>query len=288
MLETIGKDMTTLKDTRKQPEIIAITSGKGGVGKSSLSINTALVFRQMRKRVLLIDADIHLGNVDLLLGMRTVNTLEDLLKDGMDIRDIIVEGPGQLDVLPASSASMKMLEMEDILLKKLAAAFRKIESNYDYVIVDTGAGVAQTVLSFLLGADKIVLVITSDPASIADAYAVIKIVKTMDAEIPVLVVPNQVNAHEEGEVLYKKLNLMVRKFLKCEIEYAGSVLKDELIAKSVKIQKPFVLHNPNSAAANTMRLFTRQLLQLTPKTSRDKRNVFDRFIVNKKRNFEWD
>ncbi len=276
------------KNKPKVAEIIAITSGKGGVGKSSISTNMALLFQQMRKKVLLIDADIHLGNVDLMLGLRTEHTLADVLTDGVELEDIIVQGPGHLDVLPASSASSKLLEMEDVFLKKMAQEFNKVENHYDYILVDTGAGVATSVLSFLLGADKIVLVVTSDPASIADAYAVIKIIKSIDVEVPMLIAPNMMPSHEAGEELYKKVNLMVRRFLKTEVEYAGTMLKHDLLARSVKTQKPVVINNPNAAASNNLRMFSRRVMQMPARKTRDSKNVFDRFIVNKKMQFKWD
>jgi flagellar biosynthesis protein FlhG len=293
MLTGIGKEIGTQMGMTKRPEqremeIIAITSGKGGVGKSSISVNMALMLQQIRKKVLIIDADIHLGNVDLLMGVRSQYTLADVLEEGIELKDIIITGPGNIDILPASSASGKLLEMEDVFLKKLASTFRSIESNYDYIIVDTGAGVANSVLSFLLGADKIVIVITSDPASIADAYAVIKIIKRNDLDIPVLLIPNLMQSHEAGESLYKRMNLMVRRFLKSDILYAGAVLKDELIARSVKTQRPFVIHNPNAPATNIIRMLAKRILQVEKKKRIDTKNVFDRFIINKKITFEWD
>jgi flagellar biosynthesis protein FlhG len=293
MLTGLGKEIGTrmgsnLKQNEKRAEIIAVTSGKGGVGKSSLSVNIAIMLQQMRKKVLIIDADIHLGNVDLLLGIRTEYTIADVLNDGIDLQDIIVTGPANIDVLPASSASGKLLEMEDVFLKRLAVTFRAIESNYDYIIVDTGAGIANSVLSFLLGADKIVLVITSDPASIADAYAVIKIIKRNDLDIPIMLIPNIMQSLEAGENLFKRLNLMVRRFLKSEIDFAGTVIRDDVIARSIKIQKPFVIHNPNAAATNTIRILTKRILQMEKKKQKDNKNVFDRFISNKKIKFEWD
>ncbi len=293
MLTSLGKEIgtrigTNIKQDEKRAEIIAVTSGKGGVGKSSLSVNMAIMLKQMRKRVLIIDADIHLGNVDLILGVRTEYTIADVLNDGIDLQDIIVPGPSNIDVLPASSASGKLLEMEDVFLKRLAGAFRTIENDYDFIIVDTGAGVANSVLSFLLGSDKIVLVITSDPASIADAYAVIKIIKRNDLDIPIMLITNIMQSHEAGENLYKRLNLMIRRFLKSDIEFAGTVLKDDVIARSIKVQKPFVIHNPNSSATNTMRILTKRILKIEKKTQKDSKNVFDRFISNKKIKFEWD
>ncbi len=289
MLKELTKQVhADMKPRDKRTEIIAITSGKGGVGKSSLSINMALMIKQLRKKVLLMDADIHLGNVDLMLGLRTTHTVDEVLQDGIHLEDIIVSGPGELDVLPASSANTKLLDMEDVFLRKLAQEYKRIENRYDYVLVDTGAGVANSVLGFLLGADKIMIVVTSDPASIADAYAVIKLIKSANIDIPVLMTPNIMPSHEAGEELYKKMRLMVNKFLKSDIEYAGTVLKHELIARSVKIQKPVVLHHPNASASNNIRMISKKVMQTPRRKDHDKKNMFDRFIVNKKVQFAWD
>ncbi|HHM01625.1 MAG TPA: MinD/ParA family protein [Caldithrix abyssi] len=289
MLKELTKSARTdMKPRDKQTEIIAITSGKGGVGKSSLSINMALMIKQLRKKVLLMDADIHLGNVDLMLGLRSTHTVDEVLEDGVHLEDIIVSGPGELDVLPASSANARLLDMEDVFLRKLAQEYRRIENRYDYVLVDTGAGVANSVLGFLLGADKIMIVVTSDPASVADAYAVIKLIKNVNVDIPVLMTPNMMPSHEAGEELYKKMRLMVNKFLKSDIDYAGTVLKHELIARSVKTQKPVVLHQPNASASNNIRMISKKIMQTPRRKDQDKKNIFDRFIVNKKVPLEWD
>ncbi|RMH60361.1 MAG: MinD/ParA family protein [Calditrichaeota bacterium] len=290
MLKELTKNVHTVEEgtEEKQTEIIAVTSGKGGVGKSSLSINMSLMLKQLRKKVLLMDADIHLGNVDLMLGLRASRTVDEVLNDGVQLDDIIVSGPGELDVLPASSANAKLLDMEDAFLKKLGQAYASIENRYDYVMVDTGAGVANSVLAFLLGADKIVIVVTSDPASIADAYAVIKLIKKVNVDIPVIVVPNMMPSYEAGEELYKKLRVMVNKFLKSDIIYVGAMLRHELIARSVKTQKPVVLTQPNASASNNIRMVIKKIMQVPRRSDRDNKNLFDRFIVNKKVPFEWD
>lgn len=268
-------------------EIIAVTSGKGGVGKSTISANMGLLLQQMNHKILLIDADIHLGNIDLILGTRVKYTIADVVKDGLDLSAAIIKGPANMDILPASSASVELINMEDMVLKKLAQAFTRFNHDYDIILIDTGAGIAQTVISFLLGADKIVLIITPDPASIADAYAMIKVVRSVNMSIPIFLAPNMVSTAEEGDILFRKMNLMAHKFLSSAILFGGSIMKDELIAWSVKNQSPFVIEHPHCAAANALRILNRRLLQ----TSADRRgmysNLFDRLISNKKIQFEW-
>ena len=291
MLQRFG---TTILEKNKETaplkrcEIIAVTSGKGGVGKSTISANMAINLQQMNRRVLLVDADIHLGNIDLILGTRSRLTIADVVKDGVEMEDVIIKGPGGIDILPASSASIDLIRSEDVFLKKLATAFARFDNPYDYMILDTGAGIAQNVVSFLLGAHKIVLVITPDPASITDAYAVIKVVRSIDKEIPVFMTSNMVESADKGEILFKKMNLMVQKFLESRILFGGSILKDDLIGRSIKNQKPFVLQHPNSGSTTAIRVLNRRVLHASSNIGNDNNNLFERLLSKKKIQFEWN
>lgn len=291
MLQNIHTDIVgknRLNRNNQPCDVIAVTSGKGGVGKSTISANLAISLQRMHKKVLLIDADIHLGNLELILGTRAKHTIADVMHEGLDLSDVILKGPGKIDVLPAASGSVALIEEEDQALRKLAQAFARFEHAYDAIVVDTGAGIAHTVISFLLGADKIVLVATSDPASIADAYAVIKVVKSINESIPIFLTVNKVNTTEEGEVLYKKMNLMVHKFLNSKINFGVSILRDDLIARSVKNQQPFMLNSANCAAANAIQLLNRRIMQAAVIKRMGNPNVFERFNANKKIQLEWD
>ncbi len=269
-------------------DIITITSGKGGVGKSTISSNLAISLQKMKKKVLLIDADIHLGNLDLILGMRTQYTIADVVSEGMPLDKVIVEGPAGLHILPASSASLELLEMEDVALKKLAAAFEDFTTRYEYILVDTGAGIAPSVITFLLGADKIVLVITPDPASISDAYAVIKVIRSVNKTVPILLTANKVSTPEEGDVLYKKMNLMTQKFLKSRLIFGGSILRDDIIAQSVRRRSPFMLDYPNTTAAKAISILNRRLLQVPVVERHPDTNFFNRLVSGRKIQFEWN
>ena len=270
----------------KFPEVIAVTSGKGGVGKSTLTVNLSILLQQMKKKVLVIDADIHLGNVDLILGLRPEYTIADIVNNSVQIQDAIIEGPGGVHILPASSAVSELLEMEDAALKSLADSFAKYEHNYDIILIDTGAGISKTVSSFLLGSDKLLLIVTPDPASIADAYAVIKVMRNAKPELPIIMVANMVKSYEEGEILFKKMNLMVQKFLSCQIDFGGSLLKDDVVGKSVKRQKPFVIDLPNTTVAKGLHLLKRKILSVTSSDSGKRNNLFSNFRNNRKISLE--
>ncbi len=283
-----GHNEKVIQKNVKQTQIIAVTSGKGGVGKSTISVNMALSLQELNKKVLLIDADIHLGNVDLILGLRPQYTMEDVMVNDTPLHEIILHGPRRLDILPASSASMDIIETEDLFLRKLSQAFAGFAFNYDYIIIDTGAGIARNVLAFLLGADKIVVVLTPDPASITDAYAVIKVVRSVNKDIPVFMVANMVNSADEGEILFKKMNLMVQKFLNGRIILGGSILKDDMVTRSVKTQQPFVLAYPNGSASNAIKILNRRVLHGHSIQNPKGNNLFDRLRNNKKIQFEWN
>jgi flagellar biosynthesis protein FlhG len=283
----ITGDMKTANN-QKSCDVIAVTSGKGGVGKTTISANLAINLQQMNKKVLLVDADIHLGNTDLILGTRTDKTLADLMKNDVFLSDIIVQGPGNIDVLPASSAALDLINAEEVFLRRLASAFKMFNHKYDFMILDTGAGIGQNVISFLLGASKILVIITPDPASITDAYAIIKVIRSVNMDVPVFLSTNMVNSNDEGEILYKKMNLMVQKFLGSRISFGGSILKDDMIGRSVRTQRPFVLEYPNSGSANAIRVLNRRLLQAVKNNTNGGANIFEKLIDNRKIQFEWN
>tara|TARA_B100000029_G_scaffold297281_1_gene290483 strand:- start:2399 stop:3292 length:894 start_codon:yes stop_codon:yes gene_type:complete len=245
-----------------QPQIIAITSGKGGVGKTNLSVNIALLMTKLKQKVLIIDADIHLGNVDVMFGISPEYTLADVVKGSRNLKDIIKSTPYGVDFLPATSGVMDLIDGEDNLIQSIAQAFSKFQNDYDLILIDTGAGVSKSTLSFVLGAEKIIVVVTSDPASISDAYAMIKIIKQFNADIPVMMVANRVRNDEMGESLFYKMNLIVNKFLNSSLIFGGSILDDTQVLASVHAQQPVVVRYPRSRAVINMQLICRRLLKL--------------------------
>mgnify|MGYP001451153352 CR=1 FL=1 len=267
------------------PDIFAVTSGKGGVGKTSLSVNLSILASQLNKKVLLVDADIHLGNVDLLLGIQPKFTIADVLDEKVELKDIIEKGPSGLDILPAASAVDNLLQSEDRALNKIKNSFSQIEKNYDMIFVDTAAGIHNTVMSFVLGADKIILVVTPDPSSIADGYGMIKIIKQHQIDAPIIMIANSVESDESGWALFKKMNLMVQRFLSTDIIWGGSLLKDDDYANAVRKRSPLAIDNPQSSSISHMKVILRHILDLKMNPNgQQNSNFFDRFMQN--RHFE--
>ncbi|HMA62867.1 MAG TPA: AAA family ATPase [bacterium] len=273
---------------RKAPQICTITSGKGGVGKTNLSINIAIALKQMRKKVLLLDADVHLGNVDLFLGISSEYTIADVINGDKKIDEVIFQGPGGIDILPASSAVIDLLESEEKIAKKLNSAFSQSKRDYEYMIVDSGAGLSQTVLPFILGADKVLITVTSDPASIADAYGMIKIIKKFEDSIPVLLVANRVKSKSEGESIYRKMKLMVERFLNSSITYGGTINEEPLIEETVKQQKAILLEHPGSPIARNIKVIAKNLYSLQTNNKDNQYRLFERFIANRNKSLGVD
>ncbi len=270
--------LSVLKLDKNHPEILAVTSGKGGVGKSNISVNLALLMARMKKNVLLVDADIHLGNVDLLMGIRPKYSIADVISGKIELKDVITKGPGGIDILPAGSAVIEMLELKERMLHKLNDAYAQFEHKYDTVIVDTGAGVHNSVMSFVFGADKIILVVTPDPASIADSYGMVKVIRNTNPDVPIIMISNMVDHEENGESMFKKMNLMVQRFLNSSLLYGGSIVKDNLIQYSVQKQKPISLFYPNSVPVNSLKMITRRLLKMPITDVKKRDSFFDRFM----------
>ena len=263
------------------PEIVTVTSGKGGVGKTIISVNLAILLKQYKKKILLVDADIHLGNVNLVLGVRPKYTIADVVAGDIDLRKIIMSCPQGIDVLPAASALQDIPEMERDILRKLGDAFSDFEHEYDMIVVDTGAGISESVMSFVLGADKVIIMVTPDPASIADSYGMIKVIKQSNPSIPILIITNMVDTQDDGASIYKKMDLMVQRFLNSSIVYGGAILKDKLISDSIRRQRPLVIDYPNSMPANTLKIVTSKLLQLSVADENKGAGFFERFMANR-------
>lgn len=264
-----------------RPKIITVTSGKGGVGKTNLSVNLAILLSKLKKKVLLFDADLHLGNVDLFLGIRTTYTIADVVSGKKTLKDVIVTGPGNIDILPASSAVMDMIDIGDDVIKKLGYVFARYENNYDYIVVDSGAGINNQVLPFVFGADKVVVLVTKDPASIADAYGMIKIIKKINKDLPVALVVNMVQNIAEGKSLYRKMDLMVNRFLNSNIYFGGCIKDDTNIKDSIRTQVPLAIKYPSADSTQIIKSITRNILNIPVDEKRNKIKFFDRINANK-------
>lgn len=231
------------------PRVIAITSGKGGVGKTNLSVNVGMKIQQKGHRVLVLDADLGLANVNVLFNISLNKNINDLVRGDATIDDILVEGPGGIHILPASSGIFRAANLGEDDQVKLLAYLESLNDRFDYIIIDTAAGIGDNVLFFNRIAHYVLVVVTPEPTSITDAYATVKVLHK-EARIQTFkIVVNQVSSSEQGKLVYNSLYKVASRFLNVSLEYVGHVVHDKNINKSVLAQMPVVLYAPRSASS---------------------------------------
>ena len=230
-------------------QVIAVTGGKGGVGKSNISVNLSLALAQLQRRVILLDADLGLANIDVLLGIRARKTIADVLSGECDLRDILVTGPGGVRIVPAASGVQRMAALTPQQHGALIQAFSSLSDQLDILIIDTAAGISDTVVSFVSAAQEVVVVVCDEPSSITDAYALIKLLNTEHHIQRVRVIANMVHNPKEGQLLFQKLSQVCDRFLDISLQYVGAIPADENVRKAVQRQKPVLEYAPRSKAA---------------------------------------
>ena len=237
--------------------IIAVSSGKGGVGKTNFTVNLGIALSKMGKKVTIIDADLGLANIDILLGLVPRYTLTHVLKMEKKLSEIIVDGPNGISIVSGGSGVMDMVNLNQVELSRLIESLEYLNNESDYILIDTGAGLNHSVLSFIQASTELIVVVTSDPTSITDAYALIKNIGNL--EVGVKVVVNRIESNREGLDVFQKLNTASSKFLDMELESIGYIYEDHNVKKSVKRQVPFLIGFPNSLASRGVELVAENL-----------------------------
>ncbi|MDC0662151.1 MinD/ParA family protein [Marinobacter sp. SS21] len=230
-------------------QVIAITGGKGGVGKSNVSVNLAIALAQKGRRVVLLDADLGLANIDVLLGITANRNLSDVLNGECDLREVLVDGPGGIKIVPASSGTQKMTQLSSMEHAGLINAFSELGDQIDVLIVDTAAGISESVVSFLRASQELLLVVCDEPTSITDAYALIKLMNRDYGTNRFRILANQVRSEQEGRHLFNKLSRVTERFLDVALQYEGMVPFDEAVKKAVQRQRAVLEAYPRAKAS---------------------------------------
>lgn len=245
----------------KPVKVIAITAGKGGVGKSNISVNLSLALAQAGNKVMLLDADLGLANVDILLGLHGKYNLSHVIAGSCHLTDIILQGPFGIQVIPASSGTEFMTTLSVLEHAGIINAFNEITEDLDYLIIDTAAGISDTVLSFVRSAQELIVVVCDEPTSLTDAYALIKVMSKRYQWQHFHVVTNMVRKAKDGLSLYNKLYRVAAQFLDVQMDYLGSIPFDEKVHEAVKKQRPVLLSAPDSAASKALQALAEQISQ---------------------------
>ena len=240
--------------------ILAITSGKGGVGKTNLSVNLAIALTQLGQRVIIFDADLGLANVEILLGIAPKLTLHDYIFGNKDIEDILFPGPGGIKIIPGGSGFLELANLSSQQHVRLINGIEKLDRMADFVIIDTGAGISKEVLAFCASADEVIAVVTPEPTSLTDAYVLIKVLDQFNLHRDIYFVVNQSNNESETTDTALRLKIVVDKYLNIKANYLGDIVFDKFVIQSVKNQKPFIVANPYSPASEAVKKIALSLL----------------------------
>ncbi len=237
----------------KKTRIITITSGKGGVGKSNLAVNLAIALAEYKKKTILLDADLGLANIDVILGISPQDNLASVIFGEKNISEIICNGPRGIRIIPGGSGMHELANLKEWQLERFMTKLSHLEGTADYLIIDTGAGLSNTVLSFALSAEEIIVVATPEPTSLTDAYGLIKTTREERYQGKIYVIVNRVLSPAEAQTAFSKLQTAVRRFLDYKIYYIGYVREDCKVIQAVQAQQPFVISHPLCSAAQDIK-----------------------------------
>lgn len=245
-------------NSKKKAKIITITSGKGGVGKSNFVVNMGITLHKKGKKVLIFDADIGMGNDDVLMGVLPRYNVFDLLK-GKDVNEVVVEGPYGINLLPGGSGINYIENLEE---KERLAFIEKLTSldEYDYIFIDTGAGINKNVLAFIACSEETIVITTPEPTSLTDAYSLIKATDHFKLINTANVIVNRAFSVKDGEETYNKLKRAVEKFLTIKINYLGSISEDRKLVEGVRAQVPFTILHPKCDASKSIERISNKLI----------------------------
>lgn len=275
------RKMMQKTDAKRQARVITVTSGKGGVGKTSISLNLAIQLTRMGKKVVVFDADFGLANIEVMLGVRPQYNLADMMFHGKELSDIITQGEEGISFISGGSGIQELASMNREQVMFLTSRLIDLDEFADVIIVDTGAGISDSVLEFVLASSEVLLVATPEPTSITDAYALLKALnrKTefVKEDTSIRMISNRVKSEAEGQNLFEKMSVVSDKFLSIPITYMGAVPMDEQITKAVMRQKPVSVINPDAPAAKAIKQIAERLLAVDEGTVTEKRGMFQLF-----------
>ncbi|MCS7205212.1 MAG: MinD/ParA family protein [Leptospiraceae bacterium] len=242
-------------------KVIAVTSGKGGVGKTTFSVNFSIMLAKLGKKVLLMDGDLGLANVNVLLGIVPEHNIYEVFRGKKKVKDIVIKTHYGIDFIAGANGIYQLAnlseEQREMFIKDLDELV-----GYDYLIIDTGAGIGQNVLSFLKSADEVIVITTPEPTAITDAYGMIKSIVVNKADKKIKLIVNEVESAIEAKKVADRLIEISAQFLKAEVENIGFIYKEEFVQKSIRIQRPLIIAYPNAKSSTCIYHITKRILNI--------------------------
>jgi flagellar biosynthesis protein FlhG len=254
-------------------QLLAVTSGKGGVGKTNVVVNLAIALQDLGKRVAILDADFGLANVDVFLGLNPKYHLGHVIKGVRSLRSVIVTSSQGVDIIPASSGIQELTMMGEAKRQDLLSQLVSESKSYDFILVDTAAGIADNVIRFLMAAPRVIVVSAPEPTAIVDAYALIKVLLKRDRRKELFLLVNSVHNMDEAREVHQQLAQVVNRFLGHTLHFLGSIPKDDKVCESVRLQTPLIVSHPRSLISRCFRQIADSLVKRPPMPSQ-----FDSFL----------
>lgn len=248
--------------------VICVSSGKGGVGKSNLTLNLAISLTKKNKKVLVIDADLGLANIEVLMGLNPKYSLIDVIERNISLSDALIRSPIGVDLISGGAGFGDLANLSAYKINSILNNLAVLEDDYDYIFMDTGAGISQSVLSFISSSDEVIVVTIPEPTAIADAYALVKVIQT-DAPRKINMIVNRVDNDIEGNRTFNKINVVSQRFLHTNISYLGHVTDDKNVRSAVKLQRPFSISYPNTIASKDLEVICSRISNLKPKKDKE-------------------
>ena len=243
----------------RRAQTIAITSGKGGVGKTNLAVNLATVLAGMRRRVVLLDADLGLANADILCNVQPRFNLAHVVAGQRALAEVLTPVPAGFSLIPGASGLAKMADLSEADRKRIVTELDSVDESADALIIDTGAGIGRNVLSFTSTADHVVIVTTPEPTAITDAYAVMKVLVRCGTAGKISIMVNMVRNRDEALQVHERIASVARQFIKTDIAFSGYVVADAAVQQAVRKRAPFVVQYPHSAAAQCVHAWANRI-----------------------------
>lgn len=250
-----------VKENRQRCRVLAVTSGKGGVGKTSTSINLSIALAAAGARVTVLDADLGLANVEVLLGLNSLYNLQHVINGEKSITEILVEGPGGIDVVPGSSGLAKLADLGPRARENVMNGLKDLQASADFVIIDTMAGIGQNAVAFAAAADEVLLVTTPEPSAIVDAYAMVKTVHQMRGDAVFRLIVNLAANPQQAKAVAGKLSYVSQQYLGRKLSYLGDIVRDPHVSKAVMQSYPFVLLFPTCPAAACIKELAARIME---------------------------